>query len=138
MRHDYENLVTLAFDFAADQSTGFTDRELAAHLGVDHRTVRDVIQKLRDVLGHDDSINLVCEPQGQRQKWLYRLVGNMEDSRWWAANRILDTERRIRTQYNVCRAMARATDGRTIEGRKARIFERSLQRLLEDVDALAE
>lgn len=129
--------VALLFDFATAKPDGFTQPEAAAYLDVDERQMPRFINALRHEFA-DGDINLVCEPNGKGEKWLYRLVGRPEDARIWHTNRIGDTESRLETMQSVAHSMVGATDGRTIEGRKARVIDRQLTRLIEDLAVIRE
>ena len=127
--------VGLLFDFASSKPEGFDKRDAAEHLGVDITSVPDVIHQLRLELGTGD-INLVAEPNGKGTLWTYRLVGNTEDARIWQTNRILDMESRLAIQQAVAHSMSSGTDSRTREGKKARLIDKALTRLLEDLTVL--
>lgn len=98
------------------------------------------VQTLRDELAGGDSISVVCEPQGKGEPWLYSLrAGNVvidaEDD-FWLNNRFGDTERRILTIRHVIDTAVRATTGRTVLGKKARIYQLHLKRAEEEVAML--
>ena len=95
-----------------------------------------VVRRLRLVFAGDD-INLVCEPQMLREPWVYKLVGNVEDARSWSTNRISDIETRLETIQAVAESLTNATDGRTIEGRKARKIHRTLGYLIGELAEIA-
>lgn len=125
------------FDAAVAIPAGFTVDDIRASHGWSHAQVNIAIRDLRVFLGDTgDTINLVCDPQGNRDRWLYRLVGNLDDVRAWSANRVRDAEGRVRTMQAVMTSIVAATDGRTIPGRKARLMHRSFTRLVEDLDVL--
>ena len=105
--------------------------------GWSHHQANDAIHDLRAYLGQNDDVNLVCEPQGKGEPWLYRLVGSLADVRGWSRNRITDTESRLRTMQSVLASIVSATSGRTVDGRKVRLMERSVRRLVEDLDDLS-
>jgi hypothetical protein len=125
--------VTDLFDYAVAHPNGFTKDDIEADLGWEPATTQWVARNLRLTFA-DDDINLVCEPQGQGERWLYKLVGNPDDARIWATNRTADLESRLRTMAAVASSLENATDGRTVEGRKARKIHRSLARLVEDLE----
>lgn len=124
------------FDYAVAHQT-FTNEEAMAALGINHLgAFNRVARRLRLLLGDDDRINLVCDPQGRSERWLYRLVGSPEDAGPWVANRLRDLQARLETQHAVSQSLVSATDGRTTEGRKARIYAKAFGRLIEDVKDL--
>lgn len=132
---DYERAEELFSLLAADD---MNRDEICADRGWTHGQLRAAVQKLRDILAADgDTINVVCEPDGWRQPWQYRLraggdILDAEESRWMT-NRLGDTERRITTIGHVLDAAVNATDGRTIEGRKARIYQLHISRAIEEI-----
>jgi len=123
------------FDYAVSHADGFTYVDIQNDLGWKRGEFFKVVNRCRSVLA-GDTINLIAETQGQRGPWLYRLVGNVEDASWWAANRLDDAEQRLTTIRNVAMSAVKATDGRTNAGRRARIIFKSLTRLLEDLGDL--
>lgn len=127
--------VTDLFDLLVSRQTVTID-EIADHLKIDTRRAREVVHQLRLVFGADDSINLVCTPNGTRQRWLYALVGEIDGSTPWIANRVGDAATRLETMEAVMTSIERATDGRSIEGRRARIIRRACTRAREDLAEL--
>lgn len=126
------------FDALVAEPDGLTVQDMMDDNGWSHHQCNEAIRDLRRFLGDSgDSINLVCDPQGWNQRWLYRLVGSLADVRDWSRNRIRDGESRVRTMQAVMTSIVAATDGRSAEGRKARVMERGLRRLVEDLDELA-
>jgi len=124
------------FAYAALRPHGFTVDEAMVDLDMDHRGINCAIRNLRHFLGDTDSVNLTCDPQGRGERWLYRLVGAMDDVRPWADNRIRDSRTRLVTMTAMMRSVVAATDGRTTEGRLARAMERGLRHLVEDLEAI--
>lgn len=125
------------FDFAVSRPEGFTNVEAMAELEIKRLSdFNRSARRLRITLGEDDEINLVCDPQGSGEKWLYRLVGNLEEAGPWVANRLRDMEARLETQHGVAKSVVTATDGRSVEGRKARLFAKVYSRLREDLEEL--
>lgn len=125
------------FEILVDNPQGLTIDEMQVLMHATYQVVRKAINDLRAYLGEYDEFNLICNPQGGGERWLYELVGDYDGMRPWAANRVMDTETRLRTQASVSGAVVRGTDGRSIEGKKARLMHRSLTRLVEDLDTLA-
>jgi hypothetical protein len=127
--------IAALFDFAADKPEGFTYIDVRATLGWQRDQFVKVARQLRLVFA-DDQINLVCEPQGSCEPWRYKLVGNVEDARAWSSNRIGDIETRLETIKAVAETLTNATDGRTIEGRKARKIHRTLGYLIGELSEI--
>ena len=124
------------FDFAVQEVNGFTVEDVMAELEITHHQANQAIHDLRLFLGDFDSLNLPCDPAGHCERWLYRLVGDLDSTRVWSTNRVRDAESRIRTMDAMLQSIVRATDGRSTQGRKARVMERALRRLVEDLDTI--
>ena len=134
------------WDFAVAHPEGFTwadvRDETDAHGNPCHPWAQErsgffaVTRALRITIGAGDSINLVCEPQGSGELWRYRLVGTYEAARPWNANRLGDIEARLETIAGVSRSLVAATDGRRVDGRKARLIAKTVGRLVEDLAEL--
>lgn len=124
------------FDYAASKPEGFTYQDVEKELGWKRPEFTKVHRMLRLMLGNDDQINLVCDPQGSNEPWLYRLIGDVDGAREWIGNRLRDSESRIGTIRSVCMSLVKATDGRTSDGRRARIMDKGLGRILEDLAEL--
>lgn len=124
-------------DYAVANLDGFTVADVMTDLGLTHAQTNITIRDLRLWLCEvGDTINLTADPQGQNDRWLYRLVGTLDEARPWATNRVRDTESRIRTQKAIWCTIVAATDGRSTEGRKARVMQRAFTRLIEDLDTI--
>ena len=124
------------FTLAVDSPEGVTVADMMAALEATHAQVKVAIRDLRLFLGEFDECNFPCDPSDQGQ-WVYRLVGTYDDARQWMANRLGDGEARLRTMNAMMASMVAGSDGRTIEGRKARVIETGLRHLVEDLDNLA-
>ncbi len=120
----------------ADSPAGMTINEMCRTLNWNPATTRRAIRALRLVLGDADTINVVCEPTEHRQQWAYRLVGHLNEAQWYTSNRIDDLEARVVTQSAIARSIEAGTDGRTNDGKRARILARGLTRILEDIEEL--
>lgn len=125
------------YDYAVNQPEGFTKDDACETLDIRADEFNDAVQALRDTLG-DDEITLICEPQGPRQQWRYWLTGRFEDARWWVTNRIKDLERRLMTVEHLAASLVKATDGRTLIGRKARHVHLSVKHLREQLELMNE
>jgi hypothetical protein len=104
------------FDYAVEHSDGFTYQDVEKDLGWSRAYFIKVARQLRLLLGHDDEINLVCDVQGRREPWLYKLVGNFEQSRDWSRIRTDDAESRLTTIGGVLSSVIRSSDGRSRDG----------------------
>lgn len=125
------------FDYAVAHPDGFSKYDFANEHNLSMDQVNGAIRRLRRILA-DDTITLICE-QGEAQKpWTYRLVGNVDESSPWVRNRLTDAETRFVTLSSVARALVNATDGRTIEGRRARAIHKACVRAKEDLDDLSQ
>ena len=126
----------LLFDYAVAHPDGFTVDDVKSEFGWSADQTNRAARALRMILA-EDTINLVCDPSGQRTRWRYRLVGNLEDAKPWASNRLRDIENRLETICGVAKSIAAATDGRSTEGRRARKIYKTLDYLhgeLADID----
>lgn len=132
-RDDYAGLL---FDYAV-KTPEWTVDDATAALGWTHPALNMAIRRLRLTLGEADDINLVCTPQGKGERWVYSLTGNVEMAKPWVDNRLRDMEARLETMAGVAKSLVAATDGRSAEGRRARLIERAVRHLLEDLGALA-
>lgn len=130
--------VSALYDYLTENPDGVTIDDIAAHLNSSVAWANRIVRELRLVLGTTSDVNLVCNPMGQGQRWNYLLVGTNEGAEPWARNRARDSESRLRTQRAIWSSVAAATDGRTVEGRKARHAKKAMTRLLEDFAEIEE
>lgn len=126
----------LLFDFAVIHKD-FTNEQAMTTLGWDLSTFNEAARELRLILA-DDTITLVCDPAGPRERWRYRLVGTHNDARGWSSNRLRDMEARLETIQAVARTMVNATDGRTTDGRKAKLILAVVGALREQLGAMSD
>lgn len=131
-----EARMTRLFDYAVKRVNGFTIYQAAEELEMRVMHVRLAIYDLRRVFLSDDQINLVCQPENGHGPWTYRLVGSQEQAEFWVRNRTDDAETRLVTIASVCRSIVNATDGRSSDGRRARIIFRHVERAREDLAEL--
>lgn len=127
--------VNKVFDFLSNNLDRWTHRrEIAEVLDVKPGNIVDrVIRDLRMTLGAGDTITVVANPDGGG----YRLVGTYDEARAWATGRVTDAETRLESiQYGMA-PIVRATDGRTVEGRKARLIEMTTRHLVEQLAAIS-
>ena len=125
------------FDYAVANPDGFTRSDACAKLECSSREFDATVRELRRILGDGDDIYLVCWTQG-RGEWRYQLIGNFDGSREWGVWMLAHSEARIETQQWLYRTLVKALDGRTIEGRKARMMERAMRHLHEELVAIDE
>jgi hypothetical protein len=133
LERDTESL----YDYAVANPKGFTYVDVERDLRWDRKRLIVAVRQVR-LLFHDDTLNLICDPQGFRQPWLYRLVGNYDDARPWSANRAGDLEARLNTMLAVAETVVHTSDGRTLPGKRARLIYSTLANLvvqLETIDA---
>jgi hypothetical protein len=126
-----DDRVQQLFDQLAAAADGVDIEEIAADQGIGTQHARGVIRMLRDMLA-EDTINVVCDPESDG-RWVYRLVGTLADSAMWATRQVQYVERRLVTSQDVLSSVVNATDGRSIEGRRARVMNRHFGRCLEDL-----
>lgn len=123
------------FDLLADAPLPMTAVQMKDALGCERRMLQQAVHDLRIMLGDDDSINLVATRNG-RGPWLYELTGNVDVARPWRADQYLHLTTRARTSQAIVASLQRATDGRTLEGRSARLWNRTLTYVIATLDDL--
>ena len=123
--------VDQVFDLLVEGSK--TGQQLAVELDVTTSTVIRIVHDLRLVLGGDDTIVVVTRPQGPHEPHLYELVGNYQDSVEWRHGRISHLEVRLLVDEYSMRAIARGSDKRTTDGKKADKIQRTLKYLREEL-----
>lgn len=127
----------LLFDYAVTHPDGFTNEQASADLDWTLHVFNEAARALRLILG-DDTITLVCDPTGPRERWRYRLVGNYTDARGWSSNRLRDMEARLETIQAVAATIVHATDGRKLDGRRARLILAVVGALREQLIAMSD
>lgn len=120
------------FDYATANPEGFTNEDFMAARDVSLERFKTAAKNLRKTF-EDDTINLVCDPAGDGGRWIYRLVGTFKEAKPWIKNRLDDTESRLVTINSVATSSVNGSDGRTLEGRRARLIEKTTRRLIEDL-----
>lgn len=127
----------MLFDLAVARPEGITVEDMMHEFEWGHHEANDAIRSLRMFLGEFDSINFPCDPQGPGKRWIYRLTGSLDDAKPWVANRLGDGESRLRTMHAMMASIVQSSDGRSSDGRRARLIETGLRHLIEDLDNLA-
>ena len=127
------------FDALADAPDGMTISQIIGELKVDQRTAELVLRTLRLILGSSDDLFVVCD-RDDDAVYRYRLMSakaivDAEQSQW-TGTRVVDLESRLILFIAAAKAAVRATDGRTHEGKIARLMERYMRRLAEDLAEL--
>lgn len=125
----------LLFDYAVVHPDGFTNVEAMEDLEWSLRYFNEAVRDLRLILA-GDSINLIADPAGEREPWIYRLVGTFTDARAWSSNRLRDMEARLETIQAVAFSIVGSTDGRTTDGRKAKLIVAVVGALREQLHAM--
>lgn len=129
------------YDLLVQYPEGLTGPDVQDILDWDANQFGAAVQALRDIFSDDgDSITVVCEPQGQREPWLYILVDgaattNEDDSRW-VGIMLNHIERRLKTMRNVLATGIKATRATSIIGRKVRIYHLHITRAQDEVRLL--
>lgn len=127
----------LLYDYAVTRPEGFTYKDIDREFRWDRHRFLGVVRRLRSILGAED-ITLTCTPGRSREPWVYQLVGTYDAARPWATNRVGDLESRLQTIHHVAQSLTNGSDGRTLEGKKARLIERTVRHLVENLADLAE
>jgi hypothetical protein len=131
-KRNMDEYLTALSDLLMSTPEGVTIHQIASALGLSVRDAARVVRAFR-LLFRDDTVTLVAWTNGQNQPWLYRLAGTAVDAEPWILNRTQDGESRLETMQAVYTPIVANTDGRTVEGRKARIILRAATRALEDL-----
>lgn len=126
------------YDCLANAPNGLTMRDMTRQTGASPTRVRTAIRAARLILADHDTLFILCEPQGPREPWLYRLVDgsiipNGEETAW-TANRVGDAQSRVKLLSAAMEVACHATDSRTVIGKKARVLDKQLRRLVEDLE----
>lgn len=140
MRHD--DIAGMIYDVLADAPDGMTIYDIAVKIDLPVHSCRRAMRNARLTLAEGDTLFVIAEPQGPREPWLYKLVDGKvlvrPDESGWTTNRVGDAQSRVHLLHVAMDVAARATDGRSIEGRKARVMAKSLRRLDEDLTEIDE
>jgi hypothetical protein len=123
-----EDRTNRLFDYAMSHQAGFTVDDVKRDHGWSHAQTNVAIRDLREAFA-GDPVNLVADPAGQSQRWIYRLVGDLAAAEGWTENRLHDADARLRTVKNVVSSIAAATDGRSTAGKRARLIYTTLDAL---------
>lgn len=129
-RWNWKELGDQALNWAIEHPDGFTKPQLAEALGVPEGVVGGIFRLLRHRLAAD-TMNLVGDPQGQRERWLFHLVGNQAQAVAWEQMRLGDTETRLRITRDVVTSMG--LDRTDAGGYTVRLIQKSIDRLIEDL-----
>lgn len=124
------------FDYSVVQPEGYEAKQAEDELQWTHAQFTRAVRQLRRILGSDDEINLICTNQGFGAPMLYQLVGDIERAGPWVTTRLRALESQLETVHSVAASLARGTDGRTVQGKKARLIHRYVGRLREDLGDL--
>jgi len=133
-RHELAGVI---YDYAVAHPEGFEKLQACEDLGVRPDEFQKAVQVLRDICA-DDEITLICDPQSKWEGWRYRLTGRFDEARGWITNRIKDLERRLLTVEHLAASLVKATDGRSLIGRKARHIHLSVKHLREQLELMNE
>lgn len=131
-----DDLAEALYDYAVSKPDGFTNVDFMAEHGVSLPDFNKAANKLRSILA-DDTITLICDPAEAKSPWTYRLVGKVDEGSPWVTNRLRDAESRFATMGAVAASLVNATDGRSADGRRARLMLKALTRLKEDLDEVS-
>lgn len=83
--------------------------------------------------------NVVCVPLSgvpATSRFRYALVSSQEAAEPWVRIRVNDATARITTLVNVLGPVVRATDGRSLDGRRARLIETGVRHIQENLENL--
>ncbi len=134
VKYDYDALSVMLFDELVRRPNGMTMGEIIELLEVPRRDVASkVITTLRIALGEGDSIAVPVIQKGL--KHIYQLSGSFDESRDWLIKRARYKAQLLKSDSASLRALVKATDGRTLDGKAASRMLTTAIRLEEDVEA---
>jgi len=124
------------FDILVASPEGITREECCQRAEIDRDQFfegrRDLLEWLVET---DDTVSIVViDRPGQPS--LYKLGSLIDEAKPHLASRIADLETRMRTSEHSVIPFVNATDGRTADGKRARVMRKYLTRLREDLDEL--
>lgn len=120
------------FDLLVTEGTVTLD-QIMDRLGVPDWHAKKIIHQMR-LLFADSDINLVSDPQGVDERWLYSLADNYEKAEPWLLNRLRDGGSRFKTMHAVAKSVSKGLDGH--QAYTARMFEIALRQTIELLDIL--
>jgi len=129
--YHYDDLVNRLFDGLADAPQGWTIHEIGTYLSVPRQVGQEVIRRLRRLLADTDQVNVVYRVAGRARKYI--LIGTLEDAKERLNIRLATYQEQFATETAILRSLVAGSDGRSREGRKARVVLRAFTRALEDV-----
>jgi hypothetical protein len=135
-RSDLVDLAGRLFDLLVGAPDGMDIHEVTAALGVPQRQAEKVLNCLRRILGQDDTINVVWQMVGRR--YVYQLSGNVNEGAQWQAYRMATKLSQLDVDLAYWRSVVRGCDGRTREGRMARVCLKHFERVTEDLREILE
>jgi hypothetical protein len=130
--YDWASLVGDLFDLLPTEAPGATLAEISQRLEVPDDVARQLIGRLRELLGDSHDANVIVEPG----TWDYRLEGDLANARAWQIFRLRGLVTMLDRVHAVTRSLARGTQADERVGREARLFERLAGRLHEDATGL--
>lgn len=138
MRDDRAERITELYEILGLAGFGKTGEEICDETGWSKWQFGQAVQDLRHALGNGEgTMTVLCEPDGQRQPWLYSLregaVSIDETESGWLPFSMDYIKTRLSTTLAVVKTGVRQKDGRTAEGKILRRLMTDLTRSLEDV-----
>ena len=130
-------------ELLADAPEGLNRIDTGIEEGWSDCMFNEAVQWLRDDLATNGySYSVVCDPDPADHlgPWIYKLMDGDQiidaQNTQWVVNRVHDAERRLFTMRGVVATAVKATDGRTNEGKRARIIDKHITRAIEDLAEL--
>jgi len=123
-------------DYLIDHEEGLTYEDANTVWGWRKRYFQMVVQYYRMLFANDPR-PLISDknPEDKRGPWIFKLS---HDPRAWEAHRTIAIESQIETVEYIARSALKGLDGRTVLGKRERIFHRYFSRLVEDIAELRE
>jgi len=125
-----EAAMSSLLDYAESKPDGFNKYEAVKDLELrDLAEFSVAVNDLRDICAGSTQA-LICEPTGKGQAWTYKLIGTFEDSGIWMKFRQRALVSHLKTANNVAKSIAASTDGRSLDGKHARVHQRRIDNSL--------
>lgn len=121
--------------YAMAHRQGWTKQQAADDLGYSMSSINQALMHVRRNLAVT-TLNITSERPPGWGPQVFSLVDTALDTNTWDVDRTKDLRGRITTAHAVAQSGVNASDGRSVDGRTARLIEKALRRLLEDVEDL--
>lgn len=125
--YDYDQLAVDLYEELTNRPMGMDKRQIAEYLDVPLKVASHTITRLRLELGDGDSIMVPIRHEGTRQ--VYFLSAQKDEAQAWLETRARTQAAKIKTEVATFAAMVRGADGRTTDGKLARMLSMQAQQM---------